>query len=54
MSMNARIVAIAVAVLALLALLRFQPWRGSGERGSAAPTAGAGRESLTVGFLPVT
>jgi hypothetical protein len=47
-----------IAVIAVLALLRFKPW----QREPAAPTGGtatgatpvAARETLTVGFLPVT
>jgi len=43
----------AVALVALLAVLRLQPWRPST---AAAPdgSAGGGRETLAVGFLPVT
>ena len=45
-----RWVAGAIAVLALLAGLRFKPWRTN------APDSGAGtpRQTLAVGFLPVT
>lgn len=39
-------IAIAVAALCLIAVLRFKPWQ--------AKTASDAREKLTVGFLPVT
>jgi len=42
-----------VAVLAVLALLRFKPWQRSHTDQNLAD-AGAAREQLTVGFLPVT
>ena len=40
----------AVALLALLGILRFNPWQYVGAGGGAT----AGRQQLTVGFLPVT
>jgi hypothetical protein len=40
----------AVAVIAILALLRFKPWQGSQ---SQSETSSA-RAQLNVGFLPVT
>ena len=46
-SSSARIAAITLAVLVILGLLRYKPWRHSGG------SAGA-RSKLTVGFLPVT
>lgn len=50
--------ALTIAVIAVLVLLRFKPW----QREPVAPTGGttngatpvAARETLTVGFLPVT
>lgn len=39
-------IAIAVAALGLIAVLRFKPWQAGGVAGE--------RETLTVGFLPVT
>lgn len=41
----------AVALVGLLGLLHTRPWRGSG---AAARSQQATRESLAVGFLPVT
>ncbi len=41
-------ISLAVAGLAVIAVLRFKPWEGG-----ASPDAGP-RETLTVGFLPVT
>ena len=40
----------AIALLAVLAVLRVRPWRG----GEAAGTAEGPRDTLRVGFLPVT
>ena len=43
----------AVVFVAILGVLRLQPWRRSPVT-PASESAGSGRESLTVGFLPVT
>lgn len=42
----------AVAVIALLGLLRFKPWQRGAQQ--TADQSAAARESLNVGFLPVT
>jgi hypothetical protein len=59
-SSMARAVLIAVAVVAVLAVLRSRPWQRSGDSQPAAGTAptavipAEARPKLTVGFLPVT
>jgi hypothetical protein len=50
-STTVRVIIGVVAVLAVLALLRFKPWQRFG--GGDASTNLA-RQSLNVGFLPVT
>lgn len=53
--MNARILVIAIAVVAVLGLLRYRPWQGTvGGRAETVARESLGRETLTVGFLPVT
>jgi hypothetical protein len=49
-----RIIAIVIAAVAGLALLRFQPWRRTESPAPVPGQSAAGRERLTVGFLPVT
>ncbi len=53
-----RIVLGAIAVIALLGLLRFKPWQRSDSDTIAAvntsDNANRTRQELTVGFLPVT
>jgi NitT/TauT family transport system substrate-binding protein len=44
----ARIALVVIAVIALLAVVRYKPWQ------LASSTPGESREELTVGFLPVT
>jgi hypothetical protein len=46
-----RVIVGVVAVLAVLALLRFKPWKRLGGDDAGANLA---RQSLNVGFLPVT
>jgi hypothetical protein len=46
MSPLSKPIAVAVAALGVIAVLRFKPWQ--------AKTVATGREHLTVGFLPVT
>jgi hypothetical protein len=53
MSSSIKIGAAVVAVVALLALLRFKPWQRD-ESANRVTATGAVRQALTVGFLPVT
>ena len=50
-STTARVIIGVIAVLAVLALLRFKPWKSlnGGDAGT-----NLSRQSLNVGFLPVT
>jgi hypothetical protein len=43
----------AVAIVAVLGVLRYKPWQRSGAQQAVDQGSGA-RESLNVGFLPVT
>ena len=44
----------ALALVAVLAVLRMQPWQRSSLATPGQPAAGGARETLAVGFLPVT
>ena len=51
-STTVRVIVGVVAVLMVLALLRFKPWQRFGGGNDAG--ANLARQSLNVGFLPVT
>lgn len=55
-SSSAKIAAVAVAIIVVLALLRFQPWHKGQSTGSPIHVGPANdpRQAVTVGFLPVT